>query len=143
MPWYDAVAAVVAVVVMGHVMISYPRLVDEVSLRTTETLAVGIVSVALILEGLRRATGHVLFFIVVAFIVYGILGHLIPGQLTARAVETDWLFIYLAFDPSGLFGTPITVGATIVLLYILMGQYLIAAGGGEFHWIAVVDGGDR
>ena len=132
LPWYDTVAAVAAVAVTGHVMIAYPRLVDDVALRTTETLVIGVVTVALVLEGLRRAAGHVLFFIVSAFIVYGLIGHLIPGQLTARAVDIDWLFIYLAFDPSGLFGTPMTVGATIVLLFILMGQYLISAGGGEF-----------
>ncbi len=132
LPWYDTVAAVAAITVTGHVMIAYPRLVDDVALRTTETLVIGVVTVALVLEGLRRAAGHVLFFIVSAFIVYGLVGHLIPGQLTARAVDTDWLFIYLAFDPSGLFGTPMTVGATIVLLFILMGQYLISAGGGEF-----------
>ena len=132
LPWYDVLAALAAVAVMGHVMIAYPRLVDDVALRTTETLVIGVVSVALVLEGLRRATGHVLFFIVGTFIVYGLLGHLIPGELTARPVGADWLFIYLAFDPSGLFGTPMTVGATIVLLFILMGQYLISAGGGDF-----------
>ena len=132
LPWYDGVAGLLALATLGYVTIAYPQLVDTVSARTTEHMVIGVIMIVLVMEGLRRATGSVLFSIVLAFLVYGLFGHLIPGGLTARAVHPEWFFIYLGFDPSGLFGTPMTVGATIVLLFLLMGQYLIGAGGGEF-----------
>ena len=42
------------------------------------------------------------------------------------------MLVYLAFDPSALYGAPLVVGTTIVIMFIWLGDLLIASGGGEF-----------
>jgi TRAP transporter 4TM/12TM fusion protein len=131
-PWYDLVAAVLGLATLIHVTVQYERLLIDVSSRTTETLIIGIIVVILVMEGLRRAAGHTLFFVVIAFIVYALVADLVPGQLEGRPVGPEQLLNYLALDTNAVLGIPMKVGSTIVLMFILMGQLLFAAGGGQF-----------
>jgi TRAP transporter 4TM/12TM fusion protein len=131
-PWYDLIAAVLGLVTMVHVTVAYERLLIDVSSRTIETLFIGIIVVILVMEGLRRAAGYTLFFVVIAFIVYALVADLVPGQLEGRPVGPEQLLNYLALDTNAVLGIPIKVGSTIVLMFILMGQLLFAAGGGQF-----------
>ena len=39
---------------------------------------------------------------------------------------------YLAFDTNAMLGSPLKVGAEVVVLFLWMGDMLIRAGGGEF-----------
>ena len=84
------------------------------------------------MEGLRRVSGWVLFSIVIVFMVYGLLAHLVPAPLTGTRTGVDELAIYLAFDTNALIGIPLGVATTIVVIFILMGQVLFNTGGGEF-----------
>jgi TRAP transporter 4TM/12TM fusion protein len=131
-PWYDLVAAVLGLATLIHVTVQYERLLIDVSSRTTETLIIGIIVVILVMEGLRRGAGHTLFFVVIAFIVYALVADLVPGQLEGRPVGPEQLLNYLALDTNAVLGIPMKVGSTIVLMFILMGQLLFAAGGGQF-----------
>ena len=131
-PWYDGLAAIAAMALMIHITIAYERLLIDVSQRTPETLIIGILTVALTMEGLRRAAGWALFWVVVVFMAYALLADQVPGQLEGRGIPPKQLLIYLALDNNGLLGTPLKVGTTIVVAFILMGQLLFVSGGGQF-----------
>jgi TRAP transporter 4TM/12TM fusion protein len=131
-PWYDAAAAFAGLAVMMHVALSYERLLVDVSQRTPETVAIGAIVTLLFLEGLRRAAGPALFVVVVVFTAYALFAGAIPGALQGRSIDWDNLAVYLALDTNALLGTPMKVGATIVVAFILMGQLLFASGGGAF-----------
>jgi TRAP transporter 4TM/12TM fusion protein len=53
-------------------------------------------------------------------------------ELRGRPVNPGPLAVYLAFDPSAVFGSPLVVGSTIVLMFLWMGDALVRSGGGEF-----------
>ncbi len=110
----------------------YSRLLIDLAFRTPEVVALGAVILVLVLEGLRRTTGYALLTVVLLFLAYAMVGHFVPGQFRARPVDFDWMLVYLSFDPSALFGSPMTVGATVVIIFIWMGQLLFKAGGGQF-----------
>jgi TRAP transporter 4TM/12TM fusion protein len=131
-PWYDVLAAVVGLATMMHVTFAYERLLVDVSQRTPETIAIGVLVTILFLEGLRRAAGPALFAVVMVFIVYALFADLVPGDLQGKSIEAHKLVIYLALDTNALLGTPLKVGSTIVITFILMGQLLFASGGGQF-----------
>jgi TRAP transporter 4TM/12TM fusion protein len=131
-PWYDVALAALGLGAMLWITVEYQRLLIDLAFRTTEVVALGAIILVLIMEGLRRTTGYALFIVVAVFLVYAMVGHLVPGQFRARPVDLDWMVVYLAFDPSALFGTPLTVGATVVVIFIWMGQLLFKAGGGQF-----------
>jgi len=131
-PWYDWVMAAVGLGALLWITAQYSRLLIELPFRTVEVVVLGVIVLAFVMEGLRRTTGYSLFVVVVLFLAYALVGHLIPGQFRARPVDLDWLPVYLSFDPSALFGSPITVGATVVVIFIWMGNLLFKAGGGQF-----------
>ncbi len=97
--------------------------------RQSETLFAGIVIVPLALEALRRSAGHALLIIVLAFLAYGVLGHLIPGQFQGRSKDVADMLSFLAVDNVAILGISMTVVVKVVVLFVLMGQLLTATGG--------------
>ena len=69
---------------------------------------------------------------VVGFFLYATVAHLMPDALRGKPQNPEALLVYLAFDPSALYGTPLVVGSTIVIMFIWLGDLLIRSGGGEF-----------
>ena len=131
-PVYDWLAAAASVVAYTVLAVRYPVLSEEVFFHMGEGFALGAVILILTIEGLRRATGWPLVSVALGFILYGLVGHLIPGQFNGRYVPYDEFFAYLAIDPNALPGVPLIVGATIVIAFVFFGQLLKNAGGSLF-----------
>lgn len=131
-PWYDTFLALLSAAVMFYIAYDYRRFQIEFPFNTKEMITIGTLVVVLVMEGLRRAIGKVLFIIVAFFILYGLGGHLFPSPFTGRYSRIDNLFIYLGFDANAALGTPLTVAASIVLPFIIFGRLLVKTGGGEF-----------
>jgi TRAP transporter 4TM/12TM fusion protein len=130
--WYDAVAAFVGLAVAIWMSWHWERLLTAVGDQTNEVLILGTIVVCLVMEGLRRITGLPLFIVVVIFIAYALVGDQVPGELKALHVGLRQLMIYLAFDPTSVFGTPFTIGAQVVVIFIFLGQLLLKTHGGSF-----------
>jgi TRAP transporter 4TM/12TM fusion protein len=108
------------------------ELLQDVAYRTPEVLILSGIVLVLVLEGLRRCTGWGLLSVVIGFFVYATVAHLMPEALRGKPQNPQALLVYLAFDPSALYGTPLVVGSTIVIMFIWLGDLLIRSGGGEF-----------
>jgi TRAP transporter 4TM/12TM fusion protein len=117
---------------MFYIAFDYRRFQIEFPYGPLDMVIIGTLVVVLVLEGLRRAVGKVLFFIVIFFIVYGLLGHLVPSPFTGRYSRIDNLLIYLGFDANAALGLPLTVATSIVLPFIIFGKLIVKTGGGEF-----------
>jgi hypothetical protein len=112
--------------------VGWEYLLQDVSYRTPEVLVLSAIILLLVLEALRRCTGWGLLSVVVGFFLYATVAHLMPDALRGKPQNPEALLVYLAFDPSALYGAPLVVGATIVIMFIWLGDLLIASGGGEF-----------
>ncbi|NJN40502.1 MAG: TRAP transporter fused permease subunit [Gammaproteobacteria bacterium] len=110
----------------------YVALLNEIAFRPPIITFIGVIVTVLVLEGVRRNSGWALFLIVAVFVVYALLAHLVPGPLIGRNLTLVQLVQYIGFDPSAVFGSPLKVGATVVVLFVFFGTLLFAAGGGEF-----------
>ncbi len=130
--WYDAVAAIAGLGAALFMAWDWERLLVAVGEQSTEVLVFGVLIVVLVMEGLRRATGWSLFAVVMIFIAYAFIGDLVPGKLKALPVGFNELMIYLAFDPTSVFGTPLVIGAQVVVIFVFLGQLLLKTGGGAF-----------
>ena len=86
LPWYDAVAAVVVFAATGYLATFYPRIVDLIYLRQTDSVIVSVILIVLLIEALRRATGPVLPILVIVFILYALFANDLPGS----GIPTDW-----------------------------------------------------
>lgn len=132
LPWYDALAAIVGLVTCVYVAWYYPDIIGRFFDMPLDGLLSSWILFLLCLEGLRRSVGMPLVVIVLVFMAYALVGHLVPGALQTREVEINRMVIYLGMDTSGLFGLVMLVGVTIVIPFILFGQLLFNSGGSGF-----------
>ena len=82
----------------------------------------------LVLEATRRAVGWILPVTAVAFLVYALLRPVFdddrPGSLAHRGYDVDRLVGTLYMTLEGIFGVPLDVAATYIILFTIYGAVL-------------------
>lgn len=131
-PWYDWVLAALSLFGCAYLTVRFPALSEQVTARPLDGLVVAFALVALLIEALRRVAGMTLTFIVACFLVYALVGDLVPGQLAGRPVKLEQLAYYLVWDAGSMLGTPLLVATTIVIAFVFFGQLLLESGGSAF-----------
>ncbi len=131
-PWYDLVAATAGLGVGLYVFIEYPALVNTLGEITQERVVLGTVTILLLAEATRRLVGLPLVIIAAVFVFYAFFAYLFPGDFYGRGWSVSRLATYLYLDANGIFGLPLQVGSSIVLVFILFGEVLNAIGGAAF-----------
>ena len=133
LPWYDLILSVFTLGLLFYVSWSYLRLKEEgFANATNEVIIIGAILAFLTVEGLRRSAGYVLLCVVGVFLIYAPLAHLVPGDLVGLDVPLWQIGMNFGFNPNAIFGLPLVISTTIVIMFILMGQVLLKAGGSEF-----------
>jgi len=131
-PWYDWLFAFAGAASCGWLAIRYPQLADIVAYEPPEALITGTIILLLVAEGLRRTAGPILLGVLLFFIVFGVAGQFIPGQLQGRPIALGQLVAYLTFDTNSLVGVPMKIVTTIVIAFLLFGALLFRSGGSAF-----------
>lgn len=136
----DQAAVVLSLATAGYVALAYPRISETIYLQPTDAVIAGILLVLLTLEALRRMIGWGITSILLIALAYALFGHLLPSVLQARKNPVDSLAIYLSMDSNGMFGIPLAVSATTVLIFVMFGTLLTRSGGGQFFTDAAMSG---
>ncbi|MED4018291.1 TRAP transporter permease [Sutcliffiella cohnii] len=130
-PWYDLLIAIAAIFV-GTYIIQNQFSNSILSARPSDMdVWVGVALVVLVLEATRRVVGWPLVIIASAFIGYYFLGAHMPGAFRHMRADFDRFFYEMGYTTAGIFGTPISVSATYVFIFILFGAILEATGAGK------------
>jgi TRAP transporter 4TM/12TM fusion protein len=95
---------------------------------TTLDLWVGTAMVVLVFEAARRILGVALPLVCATFLLYGLFGQYLPGDLAHRGYAFAQIVDQLGFGTEGIFGIPTLVSATYIFLFILFGTFLEHAG---------------
>ncbi len=94
--------------------------------------AASLVLIVLVLEATRRTIGMTLVTLVLSFLLYGLLGHLLEGPFAHRQLSLEEIIDHLVFTTNGLFGPPLLVACFLVYIFVLFGAVLDRVGGGAF-----------
>ena len=109
---------------------------DDISMRMGNVyfldLLVGGVLIVLVLETARRLLGWALPFISVLFLAYAVWGNAIPGLWGHKGYDLERIIGHMALFTDGIFGLPLGVSASFIVLFIIFGAFLQEAGGGQF-----------
>ncbi|MDP2680523.1 MAG: TRAP transporter permease [Rhodoferax sp.] len=89
---------------------------------------IGVVTVVLVFEAARRVMGWGLPIICGVFLLYGLFGQYLPGDLAHRGFGVDQIVSTLGFGTEGIYGTPTYVSSSYIFLFILFGAFLEQAG---------------
>ncbi len=124
------------VITMGYLLWNYEYIMAErfrfvTPLKNIERVF-AIISVLLVLEGIRRTTGLILLFVVIGFIGYTFAGQYLPGIFHHAGVSFDVFIEQQYMTLEGIFGIPIGVSSTYVILFIIFGAFLEKSGFGNF-----------
>ncbi len=134
-PWSDLALAALSLVGLGYLFVNY----DYVTTRfptahplSAVDIAIGTMVVLLVLEATRRTLGAALPILALCFILYGLIGPWLPGMLRHKGLTYEILIDQTFFTTEGLFGIPLGVAASYVILFIIFGAFLEKSGAGQF-----------
>ncbi len=125
----------VSVAAILHIFIDYEYFITRypyVHPLTTVDLILGILLVLILLEAARRSIGSAMPMTAIFFILYGYAGPYMPGLLHHAGVNTETIIDQLYMTTEGIFGIPLGVSATYVILFVIFGAFLERSGGGQF-----------
>jgi len=96
----------------------------------------GTLAIAIVLEATRRTVGWVLPLSAIIFVLYGYYGSLLDriglGLFAHRGYALDRLVGSLYMTLEGIFGVPLDVAATYIVLFAVYGAILQFSGAGTF-----------
>lgn len=97
-------------------------------------IIVAVLFIFLVIDGTRRTMGMVLPSIAILFMLYAVLGHLLPGGLHHRYIKLINIIDQCVFTTNGIFTSPIAVASTYVFLFCLFGSFFTVSGAGDFFY---------
>ena len=135
-PRYDWILIALAVAAFSWPLIDFRQFVYRAAEPAAIDLILGTIAMALVLEATRRAVGWVLPATAIGFLLYAWAGPMLGeigldliahrGYGPARLVGT----LYMTLE--GIFGVPLDVTATYIVLFTIYGALLDASGAGRF-----------
>jgi TRAP transporter 4TM/12TM fusion protein len=141
--WLLVAATIVA---LGWPLFDFSRFVYRAAEPTGTDLALGILTILLVLEATRRAVGPILPITAIAFLLYASLGPYFDriglGIIAHRGYGLDRLVGTLYMTLEGIFGVPLDVTATYIILFTIYGAVLERSGAGAFfiNWALAASG---
>ena len=133
--WYVSVFLLVASLITGaYLIIRWDEIALSGGLTTTLDLIVAGVIVFLVLEATRRVVGNFLASITIVFLLYPFFSPYLPGVLFGRGARVESVFSFLSLTGQGIYGIPIGVASTYIILFTIFGAYLAEFGAGNFFF---------
>ncbi len=130
-PWYDFILALTALTSVLYVFYFYEDLMLRGGKPSALDLGMGAICLVMVLEATRRVVGKPLVVLAGLFILYGYFGPYMPGAFAHRGAEIPRIIDHLYLGTEGIFGVPLGVSATYIIIFILFGAFLQVTGVGR------------
>lgn len=133
--WYDFLFLIPGLIGAGYVAFFYEAKIIPYSLYGyLDTLGV-LLTVALaisLLESIRRMTGWILPALIVLIVAGTYWQGYLPGLLRGTGFTLDRLTYALYVGTGGIFGTPLGIATSIIIVFLIFGSLLQQAGAGQW-----------
>ncbi len=93
----------------------------------------GIAFILLVLEATRRSSGWIMPITCLVFLGYAYAGPLLPAPWTHRGYDVERIIGHMYMTLEGIFGVPIDVSSTIIIMFCIFGAFLGISGAGKFY----------
>ena len=128
----DVILSLASVAALGYVIVDFEGFIYRAVVPNTLDLVFGVLTILLILEATRRSVGNALLIVVGGFILYAFAGPWLPAPWTHRGYDLSRLVGQLYMTLEGIFGVPIAVSSTFIILFTIYGAFLDQSGAGKF-----------
>ncbi|HSB80332.1 MAG TPA: TRAP transporter permease [Candidatus Methylomirabilis sp.] len=130
----DWACVLLCLISIGYLFLRYDYVMTRMSYVTPLErwdLILGIVLTIMVLEATRRTIGPALPITALVFLAYALLGPYLPPLLRHRGFSLELIIDQLYLTTDGIFGIPLAVSATYVILFVLFGAFLEKSGTGQ------------
>jgi TRAP transporter 4TM/12TM fusion protein len=132
--WYNIMFVFAGIVPCFYIFFFYDLVIEHQGMGFSTNLEI-FLCLALIIslfEGTRRTVGIGMAIIAVGLIGYNLTCQFFPGMFHGKEFDIDRVVYQLMLTNEGIFGMPTGVAATIIITFIIFGQFYQVFGGGEF-----------
>src|ERR1700681_2758429 len=130
--WWDVAAAAVSVAILAYAIWGGEDFTDRATTPTRLDVTLGVIFIVLLLEATRRTTGWIMPVVAVLFIVYAMAGPYLPPPWTHRGFDIGQIVGQLFITLEGIFGVPVDVSSTLIIMFTIYGAFLQHSGAGKF-----------
>jgi TRAP transporter 4TM/12TM fusion protein len=147
--WFDWILAGAAVIALAWPILDFNAFIYRATNPTRIDLLLGSTAILLVLEAARRSVGWILPVTAAGFLVYAWAGPAFDriglSLLAHRGYGADRLIGTLYMTLEGVFGVPLDVAATYIVLFTIYGAVLEHSGAGAFfiNWSLAATGRSR
>jgi TRAP transporter 4TM/12TM fusion protein len=132
----DWMLVAVTLVALSWPIVDFKQFVYRAADPTTTDVVLGSLTILLVLEAARRSVGWILPATALGFIAYGWAGPAFDriglSLIAHRGYELDRLVGTLYMTLEGIFGVPLDVTSTYIILFTIYGAVLEQSGAGRF-----------
>jgi TRAP transporter 4TM/12TM fusion protein len=130
--FFDYILALLGIAVILYMLIDFESFIYRSVIPNFWDKFFGILLILLILEAARRSTGWIMPAVVIIFIAYAFIGPWLPKPWTHRGYDIDRIVGHMYMTLEGIFGVPIDVSSTFIILFTVYGAFLEFSGAGKF-----------
>src|SRR5512144_2975695 len=130
--WFDVIPPLLGIATIVYALAQGDDFTDRAAVPEKWDVILGAVFIVLVLEAARRTTGWVMPLVAVCFILYAYFGPDLPPPWTHRGYDISRLVGHLFITLEGIFGVPIDVSATLIIMFTIYGAVLQHSGAGKF-----------
>ena len=128
----DVAFLILASFVGVYVFIEY----ENLSFRTgmpnfLDTLA-SFIGIVLVLEATRRVIGWSIVIMGLIGFAYLAVGNYLPSAIAHTGFSFEEVINFMFFSTEGILGLPLGVSASVIIVFIIFGAFLLTSGGGSF-----------
>jgi TRAP transporter 4TM/12TM fusion protein len=130
----DWALAAVALVACAYPLVVFDDFIRRAFEPTTLDIAMGVAITLLLLEATRRTIGWALPAVVIGFFLYAYYGGFLPidWSIGHRGYNIDRIIVSFVMGTEGVYGVPLDVAATYIILFTIYGAVLDHSGAGKF-----------
>jgi TRAP transporter 4TM/12TM fusion protein len=130
--WWDVLFGIVSAAILIYAIEGGDDFTDRATMPTTLDTTLGIIFIVLLLEATRRTTGLIVPVISVGFLAYAYFGPYLPQPWTHRGFDVGQIVGQLFITLEGIFGVPVDVSSSLIILFTIYGAFLQHSGAGKF-----------
>jgi TRAP transporter 4TM/12TM fusion protein len=130
----DLFLAIIGVATVVYALLDLDQFIRRSTLPEPLDVLFGIVAIVLLLELSRRMVDNTFTLVVLGFLLYVYFGSYFPGTLSHRGYEIDRIVGHMYMTLEGIFGVPLSVSVSFVILFVVYGTFMDTAGAGNF-WL--------
>jgi TRAP transporter 4TM/12TM fusion protein len=130
--WHDLLLVILSLACGLYVILNLDAIIDRSGMPNQWDIIFGIMTILLVLEMTRRVVGMPLVVVVGVFLLYAVYGNHLTGILGHRGYSLERIAAHMYTSMEGIFGLPLGVSASFVILFVIFGAFLEATKTGDF-----------